>query len=49
MLEHLPQANFDPEFFERYEQEVQLYYQQEMPGKVLAIKAKKGLFSHLFK
>jgi hypothetical protein len=48
VLEHLPQANFDPEFFKRYEQEVLQHYQQENPGRPLLIKAKKGLFSKLF-
>lgn len=48
VLEHLPQANFDPEFFKRYEKEVLQKYQQENPGKTLTMKGKKGLFSKLF-
>lgn len=46
-LEHLPKANFDPEFFKQFEKEIIQKYNQET-GKQLKIKTKKGLFARVF-
>ncbi|QIP12742.1 FAD-dependent oxidoreductase [Spirosoma aureum] len=48
VLEHLPQANFDPEFFRQYEPAIIAQFNAENPGRELKLKAKKGLFN-LFK
>ncbi|QHV94183.1 NAD(P)/FAD-dependent oxidoreductase [Spirosoma endbachense] len=45
VLEHLPQANFDPEFFRQYESEIIAQFNAENPGRELKLKAKKGLFN----
>ena len=47
VLENLPQANFDPEFFKQYEAEIIAQYNQET-GTNLQLKSKKGIFSKLF-
>lgn len=47
VLENLPTANFDPEFFKQYEAEIISKYNQEN-GKSLKIKTKKGLFAKIF-
>lgn len=47
VLENLPQANFDPEFFKQYEAEIIAQYNQET-GASLRLKSKKGIFSKLF-
>ncbi|MEO1655733.1 MAG: NAD(P)/FAD-dependent oxidoreductase, partial [Bacteroidota bacterium] len=47
VLENMPRANFDPEFFKQYEQEIIQKYNQER-GKSLKIKSKKGLFAKIF-
>ena len=47
VLENLPKANFDPEFFKQYETEILEKYNQAM-GSNLQIKSKKGIFSKLF-
>ena len=47
VLENLPQANFDPEFFKQYESEIIAQYNQET-GASLQLKSKKGIFSKLF-
>ncbi len=44
VLENLPLANFDPEFFKQYEKEIITKYNQEN-HKNLQIKSKKGLFN----
>lgn len=45
VLEHLPQANFDPEFFRQYEREIIAWYNTKNPGQaVRSVKTKKGLF-----
>jgi len=46
-LQHLPKANFDPEFFKQYESEILAKYNQEANTN-LQLKAKKGLFSKIF-
>ncbi|MFD2573896.1 NAD(P)/FAD-dependent oxidoreductase [Spirosoma soli] len=46
VLERLPLANFDPEFFRQYEKEIVAQYNAEHPDQpVVGMKAKKGLFS----
>lgn len=47
VLEHLGEANFDPEFFKQYESEIVALYNRQHPEKPLALKAKRGLFSTL--
>lgn len=42
VMEHLPTANFDPEFFEQYEKEIITKFNDEK-GKKLKIKSRKGL------
>jgi NAD(P)H-nitrite reductase large subunit len=44
VLEHLPLANFDPEFFRQYEPEIIAQFNAENPGHEVKLKAKKGLF-----
>lgn len=45
VLEHLSQANFDPEFFKQHEKEIINVYNEQNPGRELKLKRKKGLFS----
>ena len=48
VLEHLPVANFDPEFFKQYETAIVAQYNIENPQQpALVLKAKKGLFNLL--
>lgn len=42
VMEHLPTANFDPEFFEQYEKNIMAKFNDEK-GKKLKIKSRKGL------
>ncbi|MEZ0611630.1 NAD(P)/FAD-dependent oxidoreductase [Fibrella sp. WM1] len=44
VLEHLPQANFDPEFFRQYERDIIEAYNAQQPGEPVRLRAKKGLF-----
>lgn len=45
VLAHLPQANFDPEFYRQYEAGIVNKYNAENPGEeVVTVKARKGLF-----
>jgi NAD(P)H-nitrite reductase large subunit len=44
VLEHLPLANFDPEFFRQYEPEIIAQFNAENPDHEVKLKAKKGLF-----
>ncbi|MBC3784032.1 NAD(P)/FAD-dependent oxidoreductase [Spirosoma utsteinense] len=48
VLEHLPLANFDPEFFRQYEAEIVGKFNAENPGQPVTLKAKKGLFNRIF-
>lgn len=43
-LEHLPQANFDPEFFAQHEAAIIARYNAENPERTVRIRVKKGLF-----
>lgn len=45
VLEHLPLANFDPEFFRQYEPAILAKFNAENPNRAVRIKAKKGLFA----
>lgn len=47
VLEHLPQANFDPEFFRQHEPEIISEFNRQT-GSTLRLKAKKGILSRLF-
>ena len=47
VIENLPKANFDPEFFKKYETEILKKYNQET-GNDLKLKSKKGIFSKIF-
>ncbi len=46
VMEELPKANFDPEFYKQHEPEIIEKFNAET-GKALKVKAKKGLFSLL--
>ena len=48
VLEHLPQANFDPEFFRQYEPDILMKFNAKNPGQTVRLKVKKGLFNRLF-
>ena len=45
ILEHLPQANFDPEFFMKHEEEIILEFNKQNPEVNLKLKSKRGLKS----
>ncbi|MBO0947692.1 NAD(P)/FAD-dependent oxidoreductase [Fibrella forsythiae] len=45
VLEHLAQANFDPEFFRQHEADVLAVYNAQHPDAPLRLRAKKGLFA----
>ena len=45
VLEYLPLANFDPEFFRQYEPDILAKFNAENPGQAVRLKAKKGLFA----
>lgn len=47
VIEQLPLANFDPEFFRRHETAIAAAFNAQF-GTTLRVKAKKGLFSNLF-
>ncbi|QJW88472.1 FAD-dependent oxidoreductase [Spirosoma taeanense] len=44
VLEQLPQANFDPEFFRQFEPAILAKFNAENPNRPVRLKAKKGLF-----
>ncbi|WP_338874964.1 FAD-dependent oxidoreductase [Spirosoma sp. SC4-14] len=48
VLEHLPEANFDPEFFRQYETAIIGVFNATQSGQTIRTRAKKGLFN-LFK
>lgn len=47
ILERLGEANFDPEFFPQFEDDVVRQYNQQHPGKNIALKQKRGLSTTL--
>jgi NAD(P)H-nitrite reductase large subunit len=48
VMENLDSANFDPEFFKRYEQEISSQFNREFPDYQVSIKPTKGFFSKIF-
>ncbi|GAA4400306.1 FAD-dependent oxidoreductase [Nibrella viscosa] len=47
VLEHLPQANFDPELYRQHEPAIIAKYNAEHPDRAVRVRAKKGLFGWL--
>lgn len=47
VMQHLPEANFDPEFFKQHEPEIIEYYNRQT-GKNIKLISKKGLFAAIF-
>jgi len=47
VLEHLPQANFDPEFYKQHEADILASFNAANPENTVRLKARKGLFSWL--
>lgn len=47
VIQHLPEANFDPEFFTRWEDQIQHTFNQLFPEKKIQVQ-KKGLLEKLF-
>ena len=43
VLQHLGEANFDPEFFRQHEQELVALYNRQHPDRHLTLKRKRGL------
>lgn len=43
VLEHMGEANFDPEFFKQHESDIIKYYNDTHPDRELEVKAKRGL------
>jgi len=48
VLENLPDAVFDPEFFKKYEPEIVNHYNRMNPAKKLALKRKRSGFRKFF-
>ncbi|KAA3613821.1 MAG: NAD(P)/FAD-dependent oxidoreductase [Calditrichaeota bacterium] len=48
VLEHLCEANFDPEFFAEFESEFVAQYNTQFPGQKLRLQGKRGLFNKIF-
>ena len=48
VLEHLAEANFDPEFYTKYEQNLVDTYNQQHPSSPITMAPKKGFFSSIF-
>ena len=48
IIEHLPKANFDPEFYKKYEPEIIAQFNKQL-GKNLKLKSRKGLLATFFK
>lgn len=47
VLEHLGEANFDPEFVRQYESDVTALYNRLHPDRTVTLKRKRGLFSRM--
>jgi len=47
VIAHLPEANFDPEFFTHWEGEIQTLFNQQFPDKQISVR-KKGLLEKIF-
>ncbi len=48
VLEHLREANFDPEFYKRYEQDIINAWNSQQPGHQVTLKGKKGIIERIF-
>ncbi|TRX55539.1 NAD(P)/FAD-dependent oxidoreductase [Fulvivirga sp. M361] len=48
VLENLREANFDPEFFDRHEQEISDTFNHQFPQKPITLKGKKSLLESIF-
>lgn len=48
VLEHLHEANFDPEFYKRYEEEIIRKYNMEFTSELKSTKANRNFFTKLF-
>jgi len=48
VMENLVNANFDPEFFKRYEQEIINQFNREFPEYQVILKSSKGILSRIF-
>ena len=49
VLENLREANFDPEFFDRHEQEIVDAFNKENPNHTIKLKGKRSLLESIFK
>ncbi|MEK6480735.1 FAD-dependent oxidoreductase [Catalinimonas sp. 4WD22] len=47
VMQHLEEANFDPEFFKHYEEEILQHFNQQFPDRAIR-KKKKGMIASLF-
>ena len=47
IIEHLPEANFDPEFYTHWEGEIQTKFNEQFPDKQVSVR-KKGFLEKLF-
>ncbi len=47
VMEHLQEANFDPEFFRHYEKEIVARFNQQYPDRAVKLKQKKSLVATL--
>ena len=47
VIQHLPEANFDPEFFTRWESDIQKQYNEQFPDQPVSIR-KKTLIEKIF-
>ncbi len=48
VMSHLKEANFDPEFFKQYEEEIIDTFNQTYPERKVALRKKKGLLASIF-
>ena len=48
VLENLREANFDPEFFDRHEQEISDAFNQAYPENKITLKGKKSILESIF-
>ncbi len=49
VLTHLRAANFDPEFYDKYEEDIVALYNQQNPNRTIQLKSKKSMFDMIFK
>ena len=48
VLEHLLEANFDPEFYKEFEDDIIRFYNQQNPERQLKLKQQRGLLNRIF-